>query len=76
MAPKRGPGHPPKRAAPEAIADIGSAHGDIVRDLTQSEKDKEIERLGLENQRLQEEVARGRSQTSSTSFPMPSASEP
>ena len=34
MEPKRGPGHPPKRVAPEAIADIGFAHGEVVQDLT------------------------------------------
>ena len=44
MASKRGRGHPPKRAAPEAVVDIGSAHGEAEQDVTQSEKDREIER--------------------------------
>ena len=74
MAPKRGWGHPPKRAALETATDIDSAHGVTAHDLIQSDKDREIERLRLEIQRLQE-VAWGKSQTSSTSFPMPSASE-
>ena len=74
MAPKRGRGHPSKRAAPETAADIGPAHGDIVPDVTQSDKDKEIERLRIEIQRLHE-VTRDRSQTSSMSLPMPAAPE-
>ena len=54
MAPKRGSGHLPKRAAQKATSDIGSAHDVIVQDLTRSNKDREIERLRLEIQRLQE----------------------
>ena len=34
MAPKRGRGHPPKRAALEPAIDIGPAHGDTVSDVT------------------------------------------
>ena len=73
MEPKRGSGRPPKRVALETVADIGSTHDEAAQDLTQSEKDKEIKRLRFKNQRLQEKVARGKSQTSSTSVPMPSA---
>ena len=51
MAPKRRSGCPPKRAAPDAIVDIGSTHGEAEQDVTQSEKDREIERLRLENLR-------------------------
>ena len=60
MASKRGRGRPPKRAAPEAAADIGPAHGDTVPDVPQSDKKREIERLRTEIQRLHE-VARDRS---------------
>ena len=34
MAPKRRPGHPPKRVAPEVVADIGSTHGEAEQDVT------------------------------------------
>ena len=47
-------GMAPKRAAPEAVAYIGSAYGEAEQDATQSEKDREIERLKLEIQRLRE----------------------
>ena len=70
MASKRGSGHLPKRAAPEATADIGPTHGDTVLDVPQFDKDREIERLRIQIQRLQE-VARDRSQTSLMSLPMP-----
>ena len=72
MAPKRGSGHPRKRAAP---ADLGSTHGEAEYEDTQSEKDREIERLRLEVQRLHEEGAIGRSQSSSTTFPTALAAE-
>ena len=52
MASERGPDSPPRRAAPEAVADIGSAHGETEQDAVQLEKDREIERLKLEIQRL------------------------
>ena len=74
MAPKRGRGRPPKRAAPEAVADAGPAHGDTVPDVAQADKDREIERLRAEIQRLQE-ATRDRSQASSTSLPVPAAPE-
>ena len=54
MVPKRGRGRPSKRAALEAAADIGPAHGDTVPDVTQSNKDREIERLRTKIQRLHE----------------------
>ena len=74
MTPKRGRGHPPKRAAPEAVADVSLTHGDRVSDVTQSDKDREIERLRAEIQMLHE-ATRDRSQTSSMSLPMPTAPE-
>ena len=49
MALKRRSDHPLKRAAPEAVADIGSAHGEEEQDVTQSKKDREIERLRLDS---------------------------
>ena len=69
MAPKEGPRRLPKRAVPEAVADVGSAHGTVEEDL-QLEKDREIERLRLEIQRLHAEGARSRPQSSSTAVPV------
>ena len=47
MAPKRGPGHPQKRATSAAVADLGSMRGEAKYKDTQSEKDWEIKRLRL-----------------------------
>ena len=47
MAPKEGPRRPSKRAVPEVVTNVGSAHGTAEEDL-QIEKDREIERLRLE----------------------------
>ena len=74
MTPKGGRGRPLKRVAPEVVADVSSVYGGIVSDVTQTDKDRKIERLRIEIQRLQE-VTQDRSQTSSTSLPMPSAPE-
>ena len=60
MAPKRGRSSPLERAAPEAATDVGPAHDDTVSDIAQTDKDREIERLRAEIQRLQE-VTRDRS---------------
>ena len=68
MAPKEGPRHPSKRAVPEAVTDVGSAHGTAEEDF-QIEKDREIERLRLEIRRLRAEGARGRPQSSSADLP-------
>ena len=70
MAPKKGPSRPQKRAAPADAIDLGSMHGETEYGDTQSEKDREIERLRLENRRLQEEGTRGRFQSSSIAFPV------
>ena len=56
MAPKRGRSRPLERAAPEAATDVGPAHGGIVPDVAQTDKDREIERLRAEIQRLQEAI--------------------
>ena len=45
MAPKKGSSHPQKRVAPTEATDLGSTHGEIEYGDTQSEKDREIERL-------------------------------
>ena len=42
MAPKRGRSHLLKRAAPEAATDVGPAHGGIVSDVAQTNKDREM----------------------------------
>ena len=59
MPPKRG--HSSKRAAPDAMADIGSTLGESQHAPAQTERDFEIERLREENRKLREEVARGKS---------------
>ena len=74
MAPKRGRSHPSKRAALEAVVYVSPIHGDTVLDVTQSDKNREIERLRIEIQRLHE-VTQDRSQTSLTSLPMPAEPE-
>ena len=53
-----------KRAAPDAMADVGSALGEPYHDLAQTERDFKMERLREENHKLREEVAKGKSQTS------------
>ena len=55
MPPKRG--HPRKRIVPKSVDDVGSAYGEPHHSMAQIERDQEIERLRLENQRLREEVA-------------------
>ena len=66
--------YPRKRAAQDAMADVGSTLRKSQHTSAQFDKDLKIERLRLENQRLREEIARGKSQASSTTFPSPPAS--
>ena len=49
---------PRKRAAPDAVADVGSALGESQHTPAQFDKDLEIERLRLENEGLNNVVAR------------------
>ena len=58
------------------MADVDSTLGESQHTLAQFHKDLEIERLRLENRRLREEIARSKSQASSTIFPSPPASIP
>ena len=60
MAPKRERGRLPKRAVPEAVADVSPVYGGTVPDIIQTDKDRDTERLRTEIQRLQE-VTRDRS---------------
>ena len=69
MPPKEGPRRPPKRAAPVAAADVGSAYGVEAEREAQIEKDKEIERLRSKIRRLQAEGTESRPQSSSTALP-------
>ena len=68
--------YPRKRAVPDAVADIGSTLGEPQHTPAQLDKDLEIERLRLKNRRLREEMARSKSQASSTIFSSPPASIP
>ena len=68
MPPKEGPRRPPKRAAPAAAADVGSAYGVEAEREAQIEKDKEIERLRSEIRRLRKEGTGSRPQSSSTAL--------
>ena len=74
MPPRRS--HPRKRAAPDAVADVGSALGEPQHDPTQTEQDLEIKRLRVENRRLREEIVKEKSQASSATSPMPVALVP
>ena len=75
METKRRLGGPRKEATPATVVDLGSTHGEAEYEDTQSKKDREIERLRLEIQRLHEEGTRGRSQSSSIAFPTASTAE-
>ena len=74
MPPKRS--YTRKRAAPDAMADVGSALGEPQHDPAQIERDLEMERLREKNRRLGEEIVRGKSQASSATSPMPVAPIP
>ena len=74
MPPKRD--RPRKKEAPNTVADVGSTLGKSQHTLAQIDKDLEIERLRLENQKLREEIAKGKSQASSTTFPQPTSPIP
>ena len=74
MAPKEGQHRLPKRTAPKVVADVGSAHSAVEED-PQLGKDREIEQLRLEVQRLHAEGTEGRPQSSSTASPAVSAAE-
>ena len=65
MAPKRGSSYPRKEAAPATVADLGSACGEVEHEDSRQRK---IERLRSEIQKLHEEGDKGRSQSSSTAF--------
>ena len=68
--------HPRKRAAPDAVVDVGSALGEPQHDPAQIGRDLEIERLREENRRLREEIVRGKSQASSATSLVPVAPVP
>ena len=53
--------HPRKRAAPDAVVNVGSALGEPQHDPAQTERDLEMKRLREENRRLREEIIRGKS---------------
>ena len=74
MAPKEGSRRPSKRAVPEAVTDVGSAHGTAEEDF-QIEQDREIEWLRLEIRRLRAEGAGGRPQSSSANLPVAPVAE-
>ena len=74
MARKEGLHHPPNRTAPKAVADVGSMHGEAVED-PQLRKDREIEWVRLEIQRLRAEGTGSRPQSSLTAFPAVPAAE-
>ena len=74
MPPRRS--HPRKRAAPDAVTNVGSTLGEPQCDPAQIEQDLEIERLRKENRRLREEIVRGKSQASSATSPVPVAPVP
>ena len=74
MPPRRS--HPRKRAALDAVADVGSTLGEPQHDPAQIERDLEMERLREENRRLREEIIRGKSQASSATSPVPVAPIP
>ena len=74
MPPKRG--HPRKRVVPDTVADVGSALRESQHTSAQTEWDLEMERMRQEVQKLREEVARGKSQTSSATSPMPATPLP
>ena len=58
------------------MADVVSTLGKPQHTLAQFDKDLEIERLRLENQRLREEIVRSKSQASFTTFSLPPAPMP
>ena len=49
MTPKGGRGRPLKRVAPEVAADVSPIYGGTVSDVTQTDKDRKIERLRIES---------------------------
>ena len=70
MAWKEGSRHPPKRVAPAEAPDSGYAGVREEQKDARSEMERKMERLRLENRRLREAEARGRSQLSSIAFPV------
>ena len=76
MASKEGPCHPPKRMAPVEAIESGYVGGRRERRDARSEIERKVERLRLENRRLREVEARGRSRSSSTAFPAAPIAEP
>ena len=74
MPPRRS--YPRKRAAPDAVAVVGSALGEPQHDPAQTEREFEMERLREENHKLREEIVRGKSQASSATSPVPIAPVP